>query len=52
MDLVVKQRYALVPFAFAAITSMHFVLYTWLYQTPVYLVMAALLFLFLHLVVG
>lgn len=41
--LVVKQRYALVPFAFAAITSMHFVLYTWLYQTPVYIVMAALI---------
>lgn len=41
--LLVKQQYALVPFAFAAITSMHFVLYTWLYQTPVYIGMAVLI---------
>lgn len=41
--LVVKHRYALVPFAFAAITSMHFVLYSWLYQTPAYIVMAVLI---------
>lgn len=41
--LIVRKRYALVPFAFAAITSMHFVLYAWLYRTPVYIVMAALI---------
>lgn len=41
--LVVKHRYTLVPFAFAAITSMHFVLYSWLYQTPVYIVMAVVI---------
>ncbi len=40
--LVVKREHALVPFAFAAITSMHFVMYSWLYQTPVYIVMAVL----------
>lgn len=40
--LVVKQYYALVPLAFAGITSMHFVLYSWLYQTPIYIVMAVL----------
>src|SRR5699024_6307103 len=33
----------LVPFAFATITSMHFVLYSWLYQTPIYIVMAVLI---------
>ncbi|GAA4909521.1 DUF7010 family protein [Stackebrandtia albiflava] len=41
--LTVRRRYALVPFAFAGITSMHFVLYSWLYQTPVYIVMAVLI---------
>ena len=41
--LIVTQQYTLVPFAFAAITSMHFVLYSWLYQTPIYIVMAVLI---------
>lgn len=41
--LVVRQNYTLVPFAFAAITSMHFVMYSWLYQTPIYVVMAVLI---------
>lgn len=41
--LVVKQQYTLAPFALAAMTSMHFVLYTWLYQTPVYIVLAVLI---------
>ena len=41
--LIVKRRYTLVPFAFAGITSMHFVLYSWLYQTPVYIVLAVLI---------
>lgn len=41
--LIVKKIYTLVPFAFAAVTSMHFVLYSWLYQTPVYIVMAVLI---------
>lgn len=40
--LTVKAKYRLVPFAFAAITSMHFVLYAWLYQTPLYIIMAVL----------
>lgn len=41
--LVVRRQYLLVPFAFAAITSMHFALYSWRYRTPVYIVMAALI---------
>lgn len=41
--LVVRHRYRLVPFAFAAITAMHFVLYSWLYRTPVYIALAALI---------
>lgn len=41
--LFVKEQYHLVPFGFAAITSMHFVMYTWLYQTPVYFIMAVLI---------
>lgn len=40
IHLVVRHRYTVVPVAFAAITAMHFVLYAWLYQTPVYVVMA------------
>lgn len=38
--LVVRRQYTAVPFAFAVITSMHFVLYAWLYQTPIYIAMA------------
>lgn len=41
--LVVKRDYALVPLVFATITAIHFVLYAWLYQTPIYIVMAALI---------
>src|SRR5699024_12821289 len=41
--LVIKQYYRLVPLDFAGITSMHFVLYSWLYQTPIYIVMALLI---------
>ena len=37
---VVRRQHTVVPFAFAAICSMHFVLYSWLYRTPVYIVMA------------
>lgn len=40
--LVVKGQYPLVPLAFAAITSMHFVLYSWMYRTPVYIAVAVL----------
>lgn len=31
------------PFAFSVITSTHFVLCSWLYQTPVYIAMAVLI---------
>lgn len=41
--LIVRHYYALVPIAFSGITSIHFVLYSWLYQTPIYIVMAALI---------
>ncbi|MBC9225774.1 hypothetical protein GL325_05520 [Aeromicrobium sp. 636] len=41
--LVVRHQYRLVPFTFAAITSMHFVLYAWLYRTPVYIAMAVMI---------
>lgn len=41
--LVVRRQYEIMPFVFAAITSIHFVLYSWLYQTPVYIVMAVLI---------
>lgn len=40
IHLVVRRRFTLVPVAFAAMTAMHFVLYAWLYQTPIYIVMA------------
>lgn len=41
--LIVKHQYTLVPFAFATITAMHFVLYSWLYQTPLYIAMAVVI---------
>jgi hypothetical protein len=34
------RRYVLVPFAFVAICAMHFVLYAWLYQTCLYVLMS------------
>lgn len=40
---IVKHQYTLLPFAFATITAMHFVLYSWLYQTPIYIGMAVLI---------
>lgn len=40
--LVITQRHTLLPVAFASMVSMHFVLYSWLYQTPWYIVMAVL----------
>lgn len=41
--LFVKKHFYLMPYVFAAICSMHFVLYSWLYQTPFYIIMAALI---------
>ncbi|MGJ9371893.1 DUF7010 family protein [Nesterenkonia sp. CF4.4] len=41
--LAVTGRYSLLPVAFASMVSMHFVLYSWLYQTPWYIVMAVLI---------
>lgn len=37
--LVVRHRYTLVPFAMTIIVVVHFAPYSWLYATPVYLVM-------------
>ena len=41
--LVVKRQFVVMPFVFAVITAMHFVLYSWLYQTPIYIAMAMLI---------
>lgn len=41
--LFVKKHFYLMPYVFAVICSMHFVLYSWLYQTPFYIIMAALI---------
>jgi hypothetical protein len=38
--LHVTRRYTLVPYAFAAVCATHFVLYSWLYQTYLYVVMS------------
>jgi Flp pilus assembly protein TadB len=35
-----RSLFTLVPYAFAAVCSMHFVLYSWLYQTPWYVLMS------------
>lgn len=41
--LYTRQHYTLMPYAFAAICAMHFVLYSWLYQTPYYVVMSVVI---------
>lgn len=41
--LIVQGRYLLTPFLFVSIVSMHFVMYSWIYQTPLYIVMAVAL---------
>lgn len=41
--LFVQKQFTLMPYVFAAICSMHFMLYSWLYQTPFYVIMAALI---------
>ncbi|OLV19153.1 DUF7010 family protein [Deinococcus marmoris] len=41
--LVMGRRYTLSAAILAATTAVHFLPYTWLYQTPIYLVMAVLL---------
>lgn len=38
--LIVSRRYTMAVATLAATTAVHFLSYTWLYQTPVYLVMA------------
>ncbi len=35
-----RAMYTLIPYGFAAICAMHFVLYSWLYQTPLYVVLS------------
>lgn len=39
--LVATRRYTLVPLAMAIVTAVHFAPYSWLYATPLYLVMGA-----------
>jgi hypothetical protein len=39
--LVVRRRYALVPLAMVIVLVVHFAPYSWLYATPLYLVMGA-----------
>jgi len=41
--LYATERYLLVPFAWASVVSMHFVLYSWLYRTPLYIVMSVVI---------
>lgn len=41
--LFVQKQFTIMPYVFAAICSMHFMLYSWLYQTPFYVIMAALI---------
>lgn len=38
--LYAQRQFTLMPYAFAAICAMHFMLYSWLYQTPLYVVMS------------
>lgn len=41
--LFVVKQYTLMPYVFAVICAMHFVLYSWLYQTPFYIIMAVVM---------
>lgn len=47
-----KKHYTLIPFVFSGAGAVHFILYTWLYQTPSYIVMALLIALALAIVYG
>lgn len=38
--LYATERHLLVPFGWASVVAMHFVLYAWLYRAPLYIVMA------------
>lgn len=41
--LVVRRLHSWVPITFATICAMHFVFYSWLYRTPVHLILAVLI---------
>src|SRR5690606_8617467 len=41
--LFATRRYLLVPYVLSSVVAMHFVLYSWLYQTPFYIVMAVVI---------
>lgn len=41
--LYATERYLLVPFAWASVVAMHFVLYSWLYRAPLYIVMSVVI---------
>lgn len=45
-----KSQFALIPFIFSAAAAIHFVMYTWLYQTASYIIMAVLIVIALAIV--
>lgn len=47
-----KAHYAVIPFVFSAGGAVHFLMYTWLYQTISYLIMAIMIALALSMVYG
>lgn len=38
-----RKHYTLIPFVFSGAGAVHFLLYTWLYQTPVYIVLSIMI---------
>lgn len=47
-----KKHYSLIPFVFSSAGSIHFLLYTWLYQTYIYFVMSVLIALAQSIIYG
>ncbi len=47
-----KKHYTLVPFVFSGAGAVHFLLYAWLYQTPIYILMSLLIAVVIAFVYG
>lgn len=47
-----KKHFTFIPFVFSLVGAVHFLMYTWLYQTPAYIVMAVLISLVLSVIYG
>lgn len=52
ISMFMKKHYTLIPFVFSSAAAVHFLIYTWLYQTLAYSIMAILIALSLGFIYG